>query len=100
MKEYKRLDPNRPYTLSELLQKTKFMKKSQVIKLLEKAIASQPSLKERALYMNKEMDFYSTGIISVLSALSSEFRTKKEAFEEQKLKDSPAHKLFSLLDLS
>lgn len=97
MKEYKRLDPERPYTFAELLQKTKFFKKSELIKLLEKIVAAQPSLKERAMYMNKEMDFYSRSIISVMSGISLDFKKAKEDYEIVQKQHSPAAKLNRLL---
>jgi hypothetical protein len=99
MKSYKRLDSERPLTFSELSQRIPFFKKAEWIKLLQKVLEKEPELTEKALYMNRELDFYSPDVIEKMKELSLSFKEASLVYEEEREQNSPRAKLARLLNL-
>lgn len=99
MQKYKRLDENRPYTLNELFEQVKFFKKSEFKKLLEKVLAADATLTEKAMYLNNETDFYAKSIISKICEISPEFKKAKADHERTEKENSPLAKLIKLLNI-
>lgn len=94
MKEYKRLDPNRPLTESEVFMQTdKFFKRSKVVKLLKEASQEFPQLSERAIFMKKEITFYHKGIVVWMTGMCPEYKEARKAFLIEEKKNSNEQKL-------